>query len=618
MDKLSKDLSLIVALIGKYENLVDDFDVKIKQLKKLENNTEIIIVADGPEWTYSPLFQMLSFYIEEVKIIINEKETHLPAVLYNEGIKIANGKFVTFSNLLTKDTIDLVNMFYNNLSSDSKEILYIRNVNENFNGIFPSNQNRYGFLQIDDFYCHDEVFIKTNVIKALNGFNPTPILQKSFLREALLRLAQKYDFEEIGVYNRKIINFNNYPFNKVFCNKKDLINRFIIRNSRPAFDNNLSYNDINQSFINDLKVEEAEIFHNLTGLTVNQTTKYNKKYKIMVLGGYWEYHHNQICFFNYFENLVGQGFCTYNVAFEYNTLPIDLHDYDLVIFSRCRSDNVIKLIDYCNKQNIPTIYMIDDNWITIAEELPNIGSIFVKGNPNYDNFIKAVGMCKTTWLFNDNLAEDINSYARHITKFRISVESKLFQVDNKDKNDSKIKVGFSGSLRMDDTAFKALARLSKEYKNIVIVLIGIISDEQRKLFDGVEIEEIGFASYSVYSKNITKISPDLLIAPLGKTRTERSKCYNKYVESGIVRAACLFSKTEPYTYVVNDNINGFFVEDESEHAWYQRLKSIVSNKEELRKVQKNAYNDVLNNYTVEKILPSFIDCIENIIEKELK
>ncbi len=614
MSEENIQLSVVLALFGQYENLIDEFDKKVNELELLGSNIEIIIVSDGSEWTYSPLYQMLPLIIKSVKTVVLEDETHLPAILCNEGLKIATGEYILFTYLQGYNINTVVQLFLNAMPKDTN-VLCIRNSSANTLGVFPSSQNRYGFLQIDKFYMLDEIIIKTDIIKRMQGFNTIALLQKDFEREAMLRLSKDMDFEEIGIIERKKGDLKKYPFRLNFCNNQDLIDRYIIRNLRPAFID-ISSDIINQNFANDLNVEDENLFFNFSGKKSDANLENGKKHKIMVLGGLWEYHHNQICFFNYFENLVGQGFCTYNTKFEYNVTENDIADYDLVIFSRCRSDNAIRLIEFCNKRNIPSIYMIDDNWITIANDLPKYGSIFVKGNSNYDNFIKAIENCKTTWLFNDILAKDIEPYARNITKFSISIEPKLFKPSSNKNDKYKIKIGFSGSLRSEDMAFKALSKLANEKKYLSIVLIGIVSESQRKLFEGCEIEEVGFSSYGLYAKNISKIRPDLLIAPLSKTRTERSKCYNKYVESAIVHAACLFSKTEPYTYVINDGINGFFVEEDTENGWYKKLKSIVEDIDTLRNVQENAYNDVIQKYTVESLLPEFVNKIENIIEKE--
>ena len=95
------------------------------------------------------------------------------------------------------------------------------------------------------------------------------------------------------------------------------------------------------------------------------------------------------------------------------------------------------------------------------------------------------------------------------------------------------------------------------------------------------------------------------------------RIYNKYVESGILHAACVFSKVEPYTQVVRDGQNGYFVEDETEDAWYEKLSSIISNIDKLRQVQENVYNDVLENHTVQAILPDFVKKISDVIEGRL-
>ena len=146
-------------------------------------------------------------------------------------------------------------------------------------------------------------------------------------------------------------------------------------------------------------------------------------------------------------------------------------------------------------------------------------------------------------------------------------------------------------------------------------MAGQLNEEQNQFFKGIDTIRMDFTSYSEYAKNIARLQPDLLIAPLLNTRTFRSKCYNKYIESGVIGAACIYSKMRPYTDVVKDGINGYLLEDETEEGWYRKLTEVLGGVSSLRRVQQTAKEDVLTHHSVEAMLRPFIQKLRCVIEE---
>lgn len=613
-----KKLSVIVGLFGRYEQLVNQFDELVNELKVLPEEVEKIIIADGLQWSYSPLYQLIDIMVSNVKIVTIEEETHLPSKVFRAGLEYSSGDYVLFHHLMCGKVSDNVHAFLNYKDASEKEVLYVKNTNYGEVQIEPPLESIYGYLLSCRIISLNDVIIRQDAIEKLDILNTCIILQKDFDRLLMIKLAQHYSFEEIGSDYHPVYDLKQYPFNKYYNFSRDIIERYINHNTNihRNIDGNIE-NDKNFS-----KDIDSDYLRRAIKIPDNKIikSKYDKKYKITVLGGYWEYHHNQVVFFNYFHKLFGQGFCTYKTLFDCLSTIDDIRDSDLVIFTRCRSGNIDEIIDYCNKNKIATMYMIDDNWISIAKDYPNLyGDLFVEGNPNYDNFINAIKKCKTTLVYNDLIKEDILPYAKHITKFYISVEPKFFSIENRRiKKDNDIYIGFAGSLRWQDEPFKALAKIAKEYKNVTVFFMGILSHQQKEYFKDIKFIEVPFCNYSTYAKNISRLNPDLIIAPLVNDRTNRSKCYNKYIEMGIVSAACIYSKQEPYTDIIVEGENGFFVEGEKELDWYRKIKSIVEDVNLLREVQQNAYNDVIQNHTVDSLIDEFADMIINVIEGEVK
>lgn len=613
-----KKLSVVVGLFGRYEQLVNQLDELVNELKALPKEIEKIIVADGPQWSYSPLYQLMDVIVSNVKIVTIEEETHLPAKVFRIGLENSLGEYILFHHLMCGKISDNVHTFLNYKDESKKEVLYIKNTNYGEVQIEPPLENLYGYLLSSRIVSLNDVIVRKDVIENIEVLNTSIILQKDFDRLLMIKLAQHYIFEIIGADYHTIYSLKQYPFNKHYNFSRDIVERYINYNTNihVEMNENLENND---SFIKDINSDYLNRFPDVSN-NMKIKCKYDKKYKITILGGYWEYHHNQVVFFNYFQRLSGQGFCTYKTLFDFLTTIDDIRDSDLVIFTRCRSENIIHLIDYCNENKIATMYMIDDNWISIAKDYPDLyGNLFVEGNPNYDNFIMAIKKCKTTLVYSDLIKEDIMPYAKHITKFYISIEPKFFEVkDKRVKNNKEIYVGFAGSLRWQDEPFKALSKIAKKYKQVKVFFMGVLSKEQKEYFQEIDFIEIPFSNYSTYAKNISELNPDLILAPLVNNRTNKSKCYNKYVEMGVVSAVCIYSKQQPYTEVVEDNINGFYVRGGTERDWYERLEEIVCDVDLLRSAQKNAYEDVINNHTVNVLLNRFADMITNVIEEDVE
>lgn len=347
-------------------------------------------------------------------------------------------------------------------------------------------------------------------------------------------------------------------------------------------------------------------------LTALSLMRVKKPYKILIVGGYWDYHHNQLCFFNILDTLYGEGIATYRVAMDINLQVKDIGDADLVIFTRCRQGNILGMIDYCNMQKIPTMYMLDDNWINIAEDFPgDYGQMFSPGSSDYDVFYAALQKCKGVITFTEPLSQVLSKVNSNVYLMPLSIQ---MSKGIREKTEAKV-VGYMGSLRYSNQAFYALKRIRDEYPSLTVILIGTLSNEQRYIFSGSNVIYSSYLAYPHYQAFIEQYQPDILIAPLEGNRTCEAKCPNKYLEMGSMRAAGIYSNVRPYTDVIEQNINGILVEEETVEHWYNAIKTLIDNTDILHGIQLKAYEDVNENYGIPKVKQRFIKVLKNIIEE---
>ena len=625
---MGRKYSVVLPLFGRYEVLTQQLQRKAEQLKCLGKDVEVILVVDGPQWAAAPTVQLLPYSVKSMRVVSFERPVDLPAKLFNAGIEASTGKYVIFSTLLGMDLCTSVNLFRqrveqeedsaDELFAEELNIYYIRPQAARESDYFLSGA-LYGQCQTMDVLHIDEWCIPRQLWEQLGHFNESSWLQEEFERYAALSFLRLGRAVEVSALPNHTLSQPGclYPFLKRVVPNRDLARRWAIYCNAVAVPNRLPERCAEQ-FINDLPEEERKLFCSLDRIkdTANRKIE-GPHYRIFIVGGYWEYHHNQIAFFNFFENLYGSGFTTFRCGLDVITQVPELQGYDLVIFTRCRSDHSITLMEYCKENGIPSLYMIDDNWVSIAKDHPDEGKAFVPGNPNYDNFIKALGLCKSTVVYNRFLRRDVLPYANNVQMFPSSVCSSTFVCSEpRKREDSELYIGFAGSLRWDDTAFRALARLARRHKEVKIILAGIMSPEQEMLFTGLPVIRLPHMYYAEYARVMARLQPDVLVAPLEKTHTTQSKCPNKYLESAIVGAAGVYSKTEPYLSVIKHGANGYFVQGETDEAWYQCLDAVVRDIPKLRKAQQQARKDVLENYSVKKLKTQFMQKISAIIEQE--
>ncbi len=88
---------------------------------------------------------------------------------------------------------------------------------------------------------------------------------------------------------------------------------------------------------------------------------------------------------------------------------------------------------------------------------------------------------------------------------------------------------------------------------------------------------------------------DIAVGPAGKAHEHMS--YLKYLDYGICKLAPIMSDVAAYRQAVRHLETGLLVGN-SRDAWLQSLQSVLDDKKLLRRLQVNAYRDVLENHTL--------------------
>ena len=339
---------------------------------------------------------------------------------------------------------------------------------------------------------------------------------------------------------------------------------------------------------------------------------------VIVIGGVNEPAHNQLCFFNFFARMCHWGALNWRAILDERVTGDDIAQADLVIFSRVRSDNGVALMAACKERNIRTLYMQDDNWFWLGREWDEYASIFTPGAPPYENFIKLVRAADVTLTYRAPLAEDLAPYAKRVVTLPTNVDCRAFDRPRGNVALSAparpLKIGYVGSLRKNMLAFDALVRVVQARQDVDIFVMSNALPEE---LAGLPAERVHFEpyqfNYAAYAATVVAAAPDVLVAPVGRTRFEASKCPNKYLEITACGAAGVYSRNEPYTTYVQDGETGLFADDDVV-SWVAAITRLLDDASLRRAIVQRAQAHVAAEFDTAAVLPQFVGLLLDAVD----
>ncbi len=617
-------LSVIFPLLGRYDRIEEGIFHRIAEMEPLREEFEFVFVLDGPFWRTLPLVQSLSDRFPRATLVEIDRPTDLPAVLFNAGMRASRGTAVAFA-LANQQWIGTN---YERLAKSVRggragEAFYLSSprMRDRFPSL-PAPGLLYGWQQYGPLLPLTCVAAPRsgNSCEGSNLFDESPLLQTACDWDWLLRLPKSVQVQCAGelLGTASATPLRQYPFCRVFRSPDDLKHRYVVRRKQPTryAGEDAAKSWCDDSFLADLKPDEAGYLERHASALWSKRSREagpaadisrgRPAFKIAITGGDWEYHHNRLGFFHYLDHLRGTGFASYKVLLDRFVTRDDLAGNDLVVMTRTRCGRVKFIVEQCAALGIPTIYMIDDNWLHFAGDYPKYyAQLFSPGEPDYENFLFALKHATAVLTYSPILADDIAPYARRILRLPVSVPLAEFESVPRTPHPECFVVGFAGSLRHEDAAFAAMAAVARKRADVRLFLFGDLSPEQERLFDGLGATWLPQDTYDGYVRKIRQASPDILIAPLGNKRMEISKCPNKYLETTAAGAVGIYSAVPPYVEHVEQGKNGILVRDsDSQSEWKDAIEGLLDRRV-LGRIWQAARDDVGKNYDVPVVAAEF-------------
>lgn len=600
---MEKILTYVLPIINDNNFKISSYRYTIDILSKINDKIKIIIYTES---TANNITNYINKKLSDFELLTDNYKNNNLAYIYNKAIENCKTKYIYFglvSNILNLNHINSIEK-----NSKNNNIYYLYKYNEKY----PSSSLLYGYLLTKKMFNISEMFFNIDIFSKYGVFNENVLLKYDFDWEFCLRVCNECNFIKLKYSNTSIKNTLYSIYHKDIKNLNlDIRHRLItIINS---YKDNLNIKNILKNFNIDDQLTIIKHFN--LDLEIDKTTN---PLKFTIIMENWGYIHTQLCLLNYIENLYDIGYGTYKIILSYKIKEEDVITSDIVFFVRCKHLNTLKILNYCNNNLIKTIYILDDNWFSVSSDWKTLYKNFTYENDDeYKIFIKLLSNSNYVITYSEILKEDIKNYNKNVFIMPININLDNFINYKKTSNNKKLIVGYAGTLRFTNNAFLALYKISKEIKNINILLFGVINKKISNLFDN-NLILLDYMSYKKYCNTISKLNPDILIAPLDNSKTSKSKCANKYLEITAANAVGIYSNITPYKDVITNNYNGILVNNDTINEWKNKIYLAINNYKLRNEIIKNSKLDIEKNYQTKIVQNSFIKLINKFLSRSKK
>ena len=291
----------------------------------------------------------------------------------------------------------------------------------------------------------------------------------------------------------------------------------------------------------------------------------------------------------------------------------ELDDSNVFFFIRPNDCLSVKIARHAKKQGRLVVTLFDDDLLNIPDNVP----LAPWRKKNIEKILKLTDVLVSS---SEHILQKYKDrfLIKRIAKIDTIVREDEFSKCEYDDHEQIRLVYAAGPKHVglfNQFILPVLPMLCDRYgKRLSLTCIGLYPEIQQ-FADKIDVKIVSSMPLLEYRKYMQKQRFDIGLAPLVTNDFTKCKYYNKFLEYTTANIVGVYSKTEPYTYVIDDGINGFLAED-SVDSWYEKLCYAIDNADSRKKCLKNAIRWIKDNNSVESISDRLIEDIPEMIKSD--
>lgn len=310
------------------------------------------------------------------------------------------------------------------------------------------------------------------------------------------------------------------------------------------------------------------------------------------------------------EAFQGKYDCKFKFIKTLNITRKEIEDSDIVLSIRGTCNLSAKIAAAAKKAGRMHIAFYDDDLMN----LPVGAAITAQRAKTVSKLLSCTDLIFTP---NKNLGK---KYANLIASKRYVVEDTAININDLGRSH---KTG-TGKVKLLYAANKMHVELFNKYimpvmpelcerfaDKLSMTFIGVKPDLSRYQ-ERMEINYIDSMPLEDYRRYVKDHGYDIGIAPLHEDEFSRCKYFNKFIEYTLSGTMGVYTKCEPYTFIVEDKVNGFLTEN-TEQGWLDTLTEAITNESLRQQCLENAQNQLINDFNESSLLAKLAEDIPEFI-----
>jgi hypothetical protein len=231
------------------------------------------------------------------------------------------------------------------------------------------------------------------------------------------------------------------------------------------------------------------------------------------------------------------------------------------------------------------------------------------------NIIDTLSMADILLSPNRNILE---KYRRYCSDGRLSSVPALLLDSNRspyDEENRPLVIGFSGGidheLSVESFLLEPIRTVTSRFGgNVRFEIMG----PRPEFLGRLGVRHIPHEQdFGGYVQRMKSLKWDIGLAPLFKSEFHSCKFFNKYLEYGSIMAAGIYSKVEPYTWVIENRVNGILVDDGPEE-WVNAMTLLIEDSLLRSRISEYAFNHICDEFALLKVSQKILKQIPELSE----
>ncbi len=316
-----------------------------------------------------------------------------------------------------------------------------------------------------------------------------------------------------------------------------------------------------------------------------------------------------------FEKMFFGTSIKYDFKADKSILPNDIDEANVLFLIRSQDFLSHRLVKKAQKSGCFVVLFIDDNLFSLPKDMPSIPWRKTVLQRN----LRSADMLVSSSPYICKLYEGKTRQKRGASISTIVSEDELSLAIRKREEKDCVKLVYAAGGGHEEFFMKyihpILPELNRKYgKQISITFVGVHPEMCQEDY-AFKVNYIKSMPLKKYRQFMRKMDYDIGLAPLENNSFNKCKYFNKYIEYSLVGVVGIYSKCKPYTYVIEDEKNGFFADD-NEESWFKAICKAIDSEELRNRCLVNAVDQLRSDFNPLEVRENFLRNMPEVFRKK--